>query len=251
MVLQPSEERRRSGSHYTPRALTEPIVRTTLEPILARLRGDDGRPPRPEQILDLKVCDPAMGSGAFLVEACRQLGDALVEAWHAHGEVPAIPPDEDEVDLRAPARRAALPLRRGPEPRGGGPRQGLALARDAGEGPRAHLRGPRAAARRLAGRALARADRGLPLGADAAGLPGGLRDDAREHARAKVAELRRQHPGGGRERLRLGAARPVGRGAVRARQGAALRGPRAGGVLRGREAEGAGGEAGRVTRARS
>ena len=30
MVLQPSEERRRSGSHYTPRALTEPIVRTTL-----------------------------------------------------------------------------------------------------------------------------------------------------------------------------------------------------------------------------
>lgn len=97
MTLQPSEERRRSGSHYTPRALTEPIVRTTLEPILARLRGADGRPPRPAQILDLKVCDPAMGSGAFLVEACRQLGDALVEAWHAHGEVPVIPPDEDEV----------------------------------------------------------------------------------------------------------------------------------------------------------
>lgn len=97
MVLQPSDERRRSGSHYTPRELTEPIVRTTLEPILARLRDPDGRPPRPAQILDLKVCDPAMGSGAFLVEACRQLGDALVESWHAHGEVPAIPPDEDEV----------------------------------------------------------------------------------------------------------------------------------------------------------
>jgi hypothetical protein len=97
MVLQPSEERRRSGSHYTPRALTEPIVRTTLEPVLARLRGNDDRPPRPTQVLDLKVCDPAMGSGAFLVEACRQLGDALVEAWHAHDEVPAIPPDEDEL----------------------------------------------------------------------------------------------------------------------------------------------------------
>jgi hypothetical protein len=97
MVLQPSEERRRSGSHYTPRTLTEPIVRTTLEPILTRLHGEDGRPPRPEQILDLKVCDPAMGSGAFLVETCRQLGDALIEAWHAHDEVPAIPPDEDEV----------------------------------------------------------------------------------------------------------------------------------------------------------
>ena len=96
MVLQPSEERRRSGSHYTPRELTEPIVRRTLEPILARLQEDGGKPPRPGQILDLKVCDPAMGSGAFLVEACRQLGDALVEAWRVHGEVPEIPPDEDE-----------------------------------------------------------------------------------------------------------------------------------------------------------
>jgi hypothetical protein len=97
MVLQPSDERRRSGSHYTPRALTQPIVRTTLEPLLVSLRAANGRTPRPSQILDLKVCDPAMGSGAFLVEACRQLGDALVEAWHAHEEVPAIPPDEDEV----------------------------------------------------------------------------------------------------------------------------------------------------------
>jgi hypothetical protein len=97
MVLQPGEERRKSSSHYTPRTLTKPIVRTTLEPILTRLRGEDGRTPRPDQILDLKICDPAIGSGAFLVEACRKLGDALIEAWHAHGEVPAIPPDEDEV----------------------------------------------------------------------------------------------------------------------------------------------------------
>src|SRR5262249_42762032 len=96
MVLQPSEERRRSGSHYTPRALTQPIVRTSLEPILAQLRGKNDRPPRAAQILDLKVCDPAMGSGAFLVEACRQLGDALVEAWHKHNEIPAIPSDERE-----------------------------------------------------------------------------------------------------------------------------------------------------------
>jgi hypothetical protein len=97
MVLQPSEARRRSGSHYTPRELTEPIVRTTLEPILERLRSADGKPPRPEAILDLKVCDPAMGSGAFLVEACRHLGDKLIESWHAHGERATIPPDEDEV----------------------------------------------------------------------------------------------------------------------------------------------------------
>ena len=97
LVLQPSEARRRSGSHYTPRELTEPIVRTTLEPILARLRGPGGQPPRPEAILDLKVCDPAMGSGAFLVEACRQLGDALIEAWRAHKAAPELPAGEDEV----------------------------------------------------------------------------------------------------------------------------------------------------------
>jgi len=93
MVLQPSDERRKSGLHYTPRSLTEPIVRTTLRPILERL----GESPKPEQILDLKVCDPAMGSGAFLVEACRQLGDELVKAWHAHDCIPTIPPDEDEL----------------------------------------------------------------------------------------------------------------------------------------------------------
>jgi hypothetical protein len=97
MILQPSEERRRSGSHYTPRSLTEPIVRTTLGPILMRLRSDDSIPPKPEQILELKVCDPAMGSGAFLVETCRQLGDALIEAWDIHGGRPELPPDEDEV----------------------------------------------------------------------------------------------------------------------------------------------------------
>jgi hypothetical protein len=93
MVLQPSDERRRSGSHYTPRSLTQPIVATTLRPIIERL----GPNPSPDQILDLKVCDPAMGSGAFLVEACRALGEHLVRSWHAHDCVPAIPPDEDEI----------------------------------------------------------------------------------------------------------------------------------------------------------
>ncbi len=91
MFLQPTDERRRSGSDYTPRSLTEPIVRTTLQPIFERM----GEHPRPDRILDLKVCDPAMGSGAFLVETCRYLGDKLVESWNHHKELPAIPPDED------------------------------------------------------------------------------------------------------------------------------------------------------------
>jgi len=96
MMLEPSEERRRSGSHYTPRALTEPIVRTTLQPILEALRSD-GQPPTSEALLDLKICDPAMGSAAFLVEVCRQLGAQLVASWDAHGGRPEIPSDEDDL----------------------------------------------------------------------------------------------------------------------------------------------------------
>lgn len=92
-VLQPTDERRRSGSHYTPRSLTEPIVSEALRPIFERL----GPSPIPEQILDLKILDPAMGSGAFLVEACRQVAAKLVDAWNAHGGPLAIPPDEDEL----------------------------------------------------------------------------------------------------------------------------------------------------------
>jgi hypothetical protein len=74
LYLQPGEERRKSGSHYTPRALTGPIVANTLKPILAQF----GSQPTAEQILSLKICDPAMGSGAFLVEVCRQLAELLV-----------------------------------------------------------------------------------------------------------------------------------------------------------------------------
>lgn len=92
------EQRRRRGSHYTPRALVEPIVATTLRPLFDAM----GAAPRPSQILALKVCDPAMGSGAFLSAACRALGDALLSAWQTHG-MPAIPPGEDAA---VHARRA-------------------------------------------------------------------------------------------------------------------------------------------------
>ncbi|WP_140883727.1 Eco57I restriction-modification methylase domain-containing protein, partial [Muricoccus nepalensis] len=92
-LLQPTDERRRTGSHYTPRDLTGPIVRHALEPAFTRISPAA----TPEDVLSLKVCDPAMGSGAFLVEACRQLGARLVEAWRVHEDKrPVLPPDEDE-----------------------------------------------------------------------------------------------------------------------------------------------------------
>lgn len=100
-VLQPGSERRRSGTQYTPRALTEPIVRKTLEPLIRCL----GAEPTAEQLLQLKICDPAMGSGAFLVECCRQLADAVVAAWARAGEIEMIAASCPGGDVVAHARR--------------------------------------------------------------------------------------------------------------------------------------------------
>ncbi len=79
-------DRRSTGTHYTPRSLTEPIVKHTLDP-LVYIGPAESKPEEEWQlrsaaeILNLKVCDMAMGSGAFLVQACRYLSEKLVEAW--------------------------------------------------------------------------------------------------------------------------------------------------------------------------
>lgn len=93
-VLQPTPERRRTGSHYTPPRLTRPIVTDTLRPVLAGL----GAEPSPAAILALRIVDPAMGSGAFLVEACRQLAAHLAAAWARTGDTPKLPPDQDALE---------------------------------------------------------------------------------------------------------------------------------------------------------
>jgi hypothetical protein len=79
-------DRRETGTHYTPKSLTEAIVLETLEPIVyigpseGKERGD-WQLKSPAQLLALKICDPAMGSGAFLVQVCRYLSERLGEAW--------------------------------------------------------------------------------------------------------------------------------------------------------------------------
>lgn len=97
LVVQPGEERRRTGSHYTPRSLTEKVVKRTLEPLLACI----GANRTPEQILELKICDPAMGSGAFLVAACRELAGEIVQAWTRSGELPAMIEQHGDAHLHA------------------------------------------------------------------------------------------------------------------------------------------------------
>src|SRR6185369_2860073 len=79
-------ERRTSGTYYTPPSLTEPIVKHTLDPLLyigpaEGFPENEWRLKSAKEILDLKVCDMAMGSGAFLVQVCRYLAEKVVEAW--------------------------------------------------------------------------------------------------------------------------------------------------------------------------
>ncbi|OFW12705.1 MAG: hypothetical protein A3H29_07150 [Acidobacteria bacterium RIFCSPLOWO2_02_FULL_67_21] len=87
------DNRQSSGTFYTPRLLTAFLVRHTLEPLVAGRSADD--------ILELRVLDPAMGSGAFLVAACRYLAAAAEASlvrdgrWHS-GDVT----DGDRTALR-------------------------------------------------------------------------------------------------------------------------------------------------------
>lgn len=106
-------DRRETGTHYTPKSLTEAIVTETLTPI-AYVGPAAGTPREqwvlksPAELLDLKICDPAMGSGAFLVQACRWLADRLVEAWSlAEGSGKTVSVDGEVLD--APDTKEPLP----------------------------------------------------------------------------------------------------------------------------------------------
>jgi hypothetical protein len=74
-----SDRRKATGSFYTPRSLTEFLVRRTLAPLV--------RDASPARILEVRVLDPAMGSGAFLVAACRYLAAAYESALLREGAV--------------------------------------------------------------------------------------------------------------------------------------------------------------------
>ncbi len=87
-----AERRKATGSFYTPRSLTEYLVRRTLGPLVEHAT--------PEQILGLRVLDPAMGSGAFLVAACRYLASAYETAMVRDG---GLTPGD-----MTPAERAAF-----------------------------------------------------------------------------------------------------------------------------------------------
>ena len=93
--------RKGSGSFYTRPGLAVPTVQRTLRPLaFDPPPGAGGAPDRdapparwtpklPERILDVKVCDPACGSGTFPLAALRFLTDALYASLQHHGRIEA------------------------------------------------------------------------------------------------------------------------------------------------------------------
>ncbi len=99
-------ERKATGSFYTPDEVVKYIVRECLYPVVqrqldeARARNEDAR----LALLNLKVLDPAMGSGHFLVAATEFLAEQLLSVSEATAKGPETP-DSVEDELEAWAKR--------------------------------------------------------------------------------------------------------------------------------------------------
>ena len=139
-------ERQQSASYYTPEVLT----RFTVSQALAELLDQDGHTTTAEEILGLTVCEPALGSGAFAIEAVRQLAEQYLRRRQAElGE--RI--DPEKLPGRTAAGqgldRAAPGLRGGPQRDRRGAGRDLALAGHDGVRPAGAVVRPAPAPRQL------------------------------------------------------------------------------------------------------
>lgn len=106
--LRPGPGRKATGSFYTPHAFVRFLVRETLEAKIAALSPPDD--PNPAALLRLTIVDPATGSGHFLVEACRYLGEALLTAClrcderGLHDRIVALPDPDTSIAAYLPSR---------------------------------------------------------------------------------------------------------------------------------------------------
>ncbi|MEA2778302.1 MAG: hypothetical protein QOF90_3708, partial [Acetobacteraceae bacterium] len=100
--------RKASGSFYTPHEFVRFLVREALDPKLAILSPLND--PHPARLLTLKIVDPSAGSGHFLVEACRYLGEALLTACRLcderglHDRIAALPDADNTIAAYLPSR---------------------------------------------------------------------------------------------------------------------------------------------------
>ena len=82
-------ERKKTGAYYTPAALINELLDSALEPVMDQACAKDN----PEAaLLSLKICDPACGSGHFLLAVARRLGERLAAI-----RVPDADPTPDEI----------------------------------------------------------------------------------------------------------------------------------------------------------
>ncbi|BDT91497.1 restriction endonuclease subunit M [Nocardia sputorum] len=96
-------ERQQSASYYTPEVLTKFVVSQALEELL----DQNGHRTTPEEILELTICEPALGSGAFAIEAVRQLAaEYLKRKQEDLGE--RIEADQYAVELQKVKAHIAL-----------------------------------------------------------------------------------------------------------------------------------------------
>lgn len=96
-------ERQQSASYYTPEVLTKFVVSQALEELL----DQDGATTPADDILTLTVCEPALGSGAFAIEAVRQLAAEYLERKQKELDV-RIPADEYPLELQKVKAQIAL-----------------------------------------------------------------------------------------------------------------------------------------------
>lgn len=86
----PSLLRKRTGAFYTPRTMADQLVARTLDPLVAEAGADD--------ILALRIIDPAMGSGALLASTLRYLVRAVEAAWVREGRGGPLDVPREERD---------------------------------------------------------------------------------------------------------------------------------------------------------
>jgi hypothetical protein len=93
LVLAPASGRRETGSYFTPEHIVDRIVERTLEPVLERrsleiaqagLRGQDAL----KAFLEVRILDPAMGSGHFLVSAAGFIAQYIATDPSYDGDLP-------------------------------------------------------------------------------------------------------------------------------------------------------------------
>lgn len=80
----PGNERKTTGSYYTPTPLVEELLNTTLQPLIDQAAASGV----PDDLLEITVCDPACGSGHFLVAAARRIARKYAAMQYGDDEPP-------------------------------------------------------------------------------------------------------------------------------------------------------------------